>query len=214
MSQSPDRCLDAVGRWLGVDWTTSQRHQFEQYGAWLATEGRAIGGIGPGEQDRIWPRHVCDSLVFGRGLAKAGSLFDIGSGVGLPGIPLSIAYPHLEVTLVERSGRRADALHRIRTMLGGRQVIRQCDVDRMDGSADRVVFRASLSLQDAMTQGRRLVSPNGEIWFGLGRGTEPEALRRWRQEGAASQHKLRVDEVHVPAGILDSEVWLLRMMPT
>lgn len=206
-------CLDAVARWLGLEWTTDQRESFQRYAHWLVTEGATIGGLGPGERTRVWQRHICDSLTFGYGLAPSGSLLDVGSGLGLPGVPLAIAYPDVEVRLVERAGKRIDALHRIDAILGLGLTIEQADVMRITASVDRATFRASLRLAAAVHVVEALIGPTGEGWFGLGRGSEPDALRRWRSSPPPTPSSLHVEEVCVPAEVLDSEVWLLRMAP-
>ncbi len=206
-------CLDRVAGWLGCVWTDGQRHAFERYADWLTTEGIDSGGIGPAESSRIWDRHVCDALTFGHGLTTVRSLIDVGSGVGLPGIPLAIAFPHLEIVLVERSGRRADALNRVTAMLGVDATVIHADVAQVVDRADRVVFRASLRLEEAIHWSGRLLTHDGEAWFGLGRGAHPKALARWRTAPPPAPG-LTISEVHVPVGILDSDAWLLRMTAT
>jgi 16S rRNA (guanine527-N7)-methyltransferase len=78
------------------------------FAALLATRGVELGAIGPHEAGRVVERHIEDSL-------RAVDCFrpedrraaDLGSGAGLPGIPLAIALPSLEFVLIERMARRA-----------------------------------------------------------------------------------------------------------
>lgn len=80
------------------------------YAELLATAGIERGLIGPREADRIWERHIFNSLP-GITLIPAGaSLFDLGSGAGLPGIPIALARPDLAVTLIEPLKRRVEFL--------------------------------------------------------------------------------------------------------
>jgi len=69
------------------------------------------GVISARDRERIVSRHFLESLAFGRELAQAGLLagrvIDVGSGGGLPGLPLRIAWPQIEVTLLEASARKA-----------------------------------------------------------------------------------------------------------
>ncbi|MEX0777984.1 MAG: 16S rRNA (guanine(527)-N(7))-methyltransferase RsmG [Phycisphaeraceae bacterium] len=65
--------------------------------------------------DTAWRRHVIDSLTLLPGLehlAAAARVIDVGSGGGLPGIPLAIARPELAVTLLEATGKKARFLER------------------------------------------------------------------------------------------------------
>jgi len=76
----------------------------------LATEGVTRGLIGPRETDRLWDRHVFNSVAIS-GLTRADAeVVDVGSGAGLPGIPLAVLRPDLSVTLLEPLLRRVTFL--------------------------------------------------------------------------------------------------------
>lgn len=66
-------------------------------------------------EDEISLRHFADSLrPYALGLLKRkGSLIDVGTGAGLPGVPLAIAMPELQVTLLETQRKRCDFLHAV-----------------------------------------------------------------------------------------------------
>ena len=72
----------------------------------LATDGVVRGLIGPREPARLWSRHVLNSAVIAELITVGSFVVDIGSGAGLPGVPLAIARPDLTVTLVEPLERR------------------------------------------------------------------------------------------------------------
>jgi 16S rRNA (guanine527-N7)-methyltransferase len=73
----------------------------------LLSIGVERGLLGPREVDRIWERHILNSVAL-LGLVPEGSaVVDVGSGAGLPGLPLAIARPDLQVTLVEPLLRRS-----------------------------------------------------------------------------------------------------------
>ena len=80
------------------------------YADLLATRGLEWGLMGPREVDRIWDRHVLNSVAVGHAIAPGASVVDVGSGAGLPGIPLALARPDLRVTLLEPLLRRANFL--------------------------------------------------------------------------------------------------------
>ena len=78
----------------------------EAYVALLADTGISHGLIGPREAPRLWDRHVLNSAVVQPVFAEGARVADIGSGAGLPGIPLAIARPDLQMVLVEPLLRR------------------------------------------------------------------------------------------------------------
>lgn len=78
----------------------------ERYAERLATGGIERGLIGPREADRLWERHLLNSAVISELVPAEARVLDVGSGAGLPGIPLAIARPDLQVELVEPLLRR------------------------------------------------------------------------------------------------------------
>ncbi len=78
----------------------------EAYVRLLADTGISHGLIGPREAPRLWDRHLLNSAVIADLFSADAAVADIGSGAGLPGIPLAIARPDLQLTLVEPLKRR------------------------------------------------------------------------------------------------------------
>jgi 16S rRNA (guanine527-N7)-methyltransferase len=78
----------------------------EAYADLLATTGVERGLIGPREVPRIWDRHLLNCVVLGELIPSGVELADVGSGAGLPGVPLAIARPDLSVFLIEPLLRR------------------------------------------------------------------------------------------------------------
>ncbi len=92
--------------------------QIKQYVDILAGEGVVRGLIGPREADRVWDRHIFNSAAI-NGLIRADAdVVDVGSGAGLPGIPVAILRPDLRVTLLEPLLRRVTFLSETVTALG------------------------------------------------------------------------------------------------
>ncbi len=81
------------------------------YAEFLTTAGIERGLIGPREGERIWDRHIFNCLPITQLLPQGASLFDIGSGAGLPGIVIALARPDLKVTLIEPLERRVEFLN-------------------------------------------------------------------------------------------------------
>src|SRR5680860_1148391 len=104
---------------LALPLSELQTLQLGRLHRWLATEAVEAGGLGPNEVDQITQRHIGDSAAFACQVPKApDSLIDLGSGVGLPGAVLAILWPRTSVTLLDRSGRRADLARRMTRVVG------------------------------------------------------------------------------------------------
>jgi 16S rRNA (guanine527-N7)-methyltransferase len=78
----------------------------ERYAQWLADQGVVRGLLGPREVNRIWDRHIINSALVSEFIPPGATVADLGSGAGLPGIPLALARPDVSVTLVEPLLRR------------------------------------------------------------------------------------------------------------
>jgi len=115
----------------------------QRYAELLATTGVARGLIGPREAPRLWERHLLNCAVLGELLPPGGTVIDVGSGAGLPGVVLAIARPDLSVTLLEPLARRVTFLDEVVAELGltGVAVVR--------GRAEESVGRISASVVTA-----------------------------------------------------------------
>lgn len=129
----------------------------ERYAELLMTAGVERGLIGPRETPRIWDRHILNSAVLAELIEPGQRVVDIGSGAGLPGIPMAIARPDLTVTLVEPLLRRATFLSEAVETLGLSNVTvvrgraEEREVLAAAGEADVVVSRAVAAL-DKLTR--------------------------------------------------------------
>ena len=88
----------------------TKREEIERFAQFLVTTGIERGVIGPREGERIWDRHIFNSLPVISLIPNGSTVIDIGSGAGLPGIPIALARPDLTVTLIEPLQRRVDFL--------------------------------------------------------------------------------------------------------
>lgn len=120
-------------------------------------------------------RHLLDSLavlpfVHGENLA------DLGSGAGLPGIPLAIARPDLAVTLVESNGKKARFLREaIRSLPLANVTANQTRAQDATGAFDTITARAFASLPDMLTWAGHLLAPDGR-WLALKGHADPAEL--------------------------------------
>ena len=87
-----------------------RQEEIRAFAQFLTTAGIERGLIGPREGERIWERHIFNCLPVTQLLPQDASLFDIGSGAGLPGIVIALARPDLKVTLIEPLERRVEFL--------------------------------------------------------------------------------------------------------
>jgi 16S rRNA (guanine527-N7)-methyltransferase len=92
--------------------------QISQYVDILSTEGVVRGLIGPREAGRLWDRHILNSAAVAGLVASEATVVDVGSGAGLPGIPLAVLRPDLRVTLLEPLLRRVNFLNEAVEALG------------------------------------------------------------------------------------------------
>lgn len=135
----------------------------------LAGSGVERGLLGPREVDRLWERHVLNSAVVEELLAPNARIADIGSGAGLPGIPLALARPDLQVTLVEPLLRRSEFLTEVIDTLGltSCTVLRGRAEDRRVrdavGPVDAVVSRAVASLDKLTKWSSPLLTAGGSM---------------------------------------------------
>ncbi|HEY8450704.1 MAG: 16S rRNA (guanine(527)-N(7))-methyltransferase RsmG [Micromonosporaceae bacterium] len=82
----------------------------ERYADRLAGDAVVRGLLGPREAPRVWERHLLNCAVVAELVPEGATVTDVGSGAGLPGIPLALARPDLRVTLVEPMQRRTTFL--------------------------------------------------------------------------------------------------------
>ncbi len=76
----------------------------------LVRDGDLLGLLGPREMPKLWTRHILNSAVVAELVSPATTVADVGSGAGLPGIPMALAQPQAQFTLIEPMERRSDWL--------------------------------------------------------------------------------------------------------
>jgi len=135
----------------------------------------------------------------------------MGTGVGLPGIPLAIAFPSTVVTLLDRGGRRIRLLHRAVRMLNLKNVvIAQGDAFSVADEWGGMAFRASIPPPEAMGLANRILEPGSTAVLGLST-REEEPDRAQDLVSLASALGLEAEIHQVPHELLDGTSWLLIM---
>ena len=122
------------------------------------------------EPRQMVPLHLLDSLAmhaYVAALAQRGAaLADLGTGPGLPGIPLAIAHPGLRVSLVESNGKKARFLREAVRQLGlGNARVAESRAEALDEPAAyaAITARALASLADIIAVGGHLLQPGGVL---------------------------------------------------
>src|SRR5215213_9884443 len=151
----------------------------QRYAEILAGAGVERGLIGPREVDRLWDRHILNSVAVAELLESEDRVADIGSGAGLPGIPLALARPDLQLTLIEPLLRRSEFLREVADELGIDVTIvrgraEEVSVRERVGEMDAVVSRAVASLDKLAKWSLPLVRPDGRMLAMKGERAEEE----------------------------------------
>jgi 16S rRNA (guanine527-N7)-methyltransferase len=177
----PDAAADVFGDRLGLA---------QRYAEVLATTGVERGLLGPREVGRVWDRHLLNSAAIAELLDPGAQVVDIGSGAGLPGLPLAIARPDLRVVLLEPLLRRSEFLREVVEDLGLEvEVVRgraeEPSVrDRLAGS-DAAVSRAVAALDKLTKWSMPLLKQDGQMVAIKGE-RAPDEVREHRRVMEAS----------------------------
>ncbi|WP_297902980.1 16S rRNA (guanine(527)-N(7))-methyltransferase RsmG [Metallibacterium sp.] len=111
------------------------------------------------ERAAMVTRHLLDSLVL-LPHVRGTRLADLGSGAGLPGIPLALARPDLHVTLVDSNGKKARFLQAAVDTFALNAEVAHLRVEALNGTFDTLTARAFASLPDMLRWGGHLLTPN------------------------------------------------------
>jgi 16S rRNA (guanine527-N7)-methyltransferase len=121
-------------------------------------------------------RHLLDSLAIAH-LVRGESLADLGTGAGLPGIPLAILAPEREHTLIDSNGKKVRFLNEAVRTLGLDNVrVEQSRVEAARGQYACVTARAFATLREMLDWGGHLLAPDG-VWLALKGLLKPEEIR-------------------------------------
>lgn len=175
VSARPEADFDAAladgAHELGVLLDERQRLQLAQFGALLQRWNRVHNLTAIDRADQLLTHHLLDSLATVPEIAAhtgAQRLLDVGSGGGLPGVPVAIALPHLAVTLVDKVQKKAAFLEQAKLELALVNVdVRHARVENLDVAPfDIITARALTSLDQLIRWTRPLLAPGG-CWIAL-----------------------------------------------
>ena len=171
-----------------------QEEAIAAFADFLVGPGIERGLIGPREGERIWDRHIFNCLPVTQLLPNGASLFDIGSGAGLPGVVIALARPDLQVILIEPLERRVEFLNEVVAAIGDLpfpiQVLRGRAQD-IKKSADFVTARAVAPLEKLKKMSWHMVKTGGSLLAMKGESAATEMVG----VKGAELHEIKLDGI-------------------
>ena len=190
---------------LPLELNASVQHQLIDYLQLLVKWNRAYNLTAIRQPEQMVTRHLLDSLVIGPYL-QGPRILDVGTGAGLPGIPLALAYPDLKFTLLDSNGKKIRFVTQAVAELGLANVdVIQSRIEAFQPECrfDTITARAFASIEELIDQTTRLLVDKGQylIMKGVFPVAEVEAMPEGYQVEAVHQLK-------VPALVAERQ-WLL-----
>ncbi len=103
---------------MDIELTDKQIEQFDKYYSLMIEKNKVMNLTGITDYEEVLEKHFIDSLAIAKNGHLHGKVIDVGTGAGFPGIPLKIAYPELEVVLLDSLNKRIKFLDEVIDKLG------------------------------------------------------------------------------------------------
>ncbi|MBN2465751.1 16S rRNA (guanine(527)-N(7))-methyltransferase RsmG [candidate division WOR-3 bacterium] len=187
--------LATACRQLELELTQAQYDNLVRYTQLLRDWNQRINLVSRRDTDRILSYHIIDSLAVQRLVPQGARVCDIGSGAGLPGLPLAIVRSDIEVLLVEASQKRGQFLRTAVAELGlaDVEVVNERAESLPPLKCDVVLSRLSGPLRDAVRYANPHRKPTGTVVLYKTRGCSTELSKAARQ---LARGRLRVAGSH------------------
>lgn len=160
---------------MGLSVAMETQRQLLDYLALLHKWNRVHNLTAVRDPEAMVTRHLLDSLAVLPHI-RARRLLDVGSGAGLPGIPLALCQPDLQVTVLDSSHKKASFMRQVKAELGlaNLQVVcARVEQFKPEERYDIVIARAFSDLQQLIDRTRHLIQPGGQ-WLAM-KGVIPQA---------------------------------------
>jgi 16S rRNA (guanine527-N7)-methyltransferase len=187
------RRLDEGAAQMGVPLDESQVDVLWRYGVMLRERNQHVNLTSIVSPEGILTLHMLDSLSVVPHLGDARSVIDVGTGGGFPGIPLAVACPGRQFTLIDGTQKKIRFVNEGIEALdirNARAMAARAETLPKDLQFDCVVARAVSTLAELVHNAGRLVAPGGRLLAMKGRLPEEEIAalpRTWRAEVAKLQ---------------------------
>lgn len=192
---------------LGVALSAHQQEQLQQYMQLMQRWNKVYNLTAVRDPQQMLPLHLWDSLSVAA-LVRGDNCLDVGSGAGLPGIPLAVLYPERQFTLLDTNGKKTRFIQQaaLELGLGNVQVVQQrVEQWQPDGKFAAIISRAFASLTDFVTVSAVHLQDAGILYAMKGRYPEQELAELPKGWVLSQSHSL-----DVPG--LDAERHLLELM--
>jgi 16S rRNA (guanine527-N7)-methyltransferase len=162
----------------------------------LANDSDDLGLLGPRELDKLWSRHILNSAVVAETVNPGDHVADVGSGAGLPGIPMAIALPEAQFVLIEPMERRSTWMLNVIEELGLTNVeVRRARAEEvLDLKFDIVTARAVAALDKLLRLTVHLLKPGGSLIAlkGSKASEEIEAARKLQKKLGIASFEIQI----------------------
>lgn len=175
--------------------TAQQIEQLHAYIDLIQKWNKAYNLVGTSESAILIKKHILDSLAIAPFVSQS-PVLDVGSGAGLPGIPLAITYPQMTFTLCDANGKKARFMRQAVIELGLSNVTVEhgrIEAYQPDSAPMSVLARAFAPPQEAIKILAEVCHPGGQVMLMLG--VEPDILPEDETIKTIIKHKIAVPEL-------------------
>ena len=163
-------CLEDGAKQLGISLSASQIEKLCLYLKLIQKWNSAYNLVGTSNERDLVEKHLLDSLAIVP-FVKKSPVLDVGSGAGLPGIPLAISLPDISFTLLDANGKKTRFIRQaiIELKLANVEMV-QTRIENYlpEPMPNTVISRAFAPLGEALEQTCKVCASNGRVQIMLG----------------------------------------------